>query len=185
MIDFESIHRAADVIRQGGVVAYPTESCFGLGCDPDNTDAIRRILRMKKRPANKGLILISDRLSRLGKYTGELPLSHRQEMMTSWPGPFTWLVPTTGAVSFWLKGQHTLVAVRVTAHKEAALLCRLAGKPIVSTSANRSGQKSIKAYNRISQVFGNEVDYVVNGQIGRSSRPSTIRNSVTGEILRG
>lgn len=167
------------------MVAYPTEHCYGLGCDPGNTDAIKRILRMKRRRREKGLILISDRVIRLNDYIRYLPEGFREEILQSWPGPFTWLIPARGNVSRWLRGKHGSIAVRVTGHFEAKTLCRLAGTALVSTSANRSGKAMLTNSKKVEQEFRVEVDYVVKGRVGFASGPSTIRDGITGKVIRG
>lgn len=179
-----SIARAAEVIRAGGVVAYPTESCFGLGCDPRNRAAIRRILQSKRRPRAKGLILIADRRSRLLPFVGSFAVACRAQILASWPGPHTWLLPTATHISRHLRGEHDTVAVRVTAHREAALLCRLARMPIVSTSANRAGRRMLRSATAVRREFGDEVDFIVDGRIGGARSPSSIRHAESGEVLR-
>lgn len=179
----ESLARAAEVIRSGGVVAYPTESCFGLGCDPRNTAAVRRILRIKRRPRAKGLILIADRISRLLPYVDFRAVSRRQPILDSWPGRHTWLLPA--GTSRWLRGGHDTLAVRVTAHRDAARLCQLARTAIVSTSANRSGRRMLRCAHAVRREFGNEIDFIVDGRVGNARAPSIIRHFDTGEVVRG
>ena len=183
-VNYHFIKTAAAIIKEGGVVAYPTEHCFGLGCDPRNTDAIERILRMKRRQKSKGLILIADQVSRFNHYILGIPNEHKQEVLASWPGPFTWLVPARGSVSRWLRGRHSSIAIRVTGHPEARALSRLCATPIVSTSANRAGKPVLTTDLAVEREFAGEVDYVIKGRVGRASAPSTIRNSLTGQTLR-
>jgi len=180
-----STRAAAAIIRAGGVVAYPTEACFGLGCDPRNRPALRRILRIKRRPRAHGLILIADRIGRLAPFVGDFEVACRAEMLASWPGRHTWILPAAPAASAWLRGEHAGVAVRVTAHRGAARLCRLAGMAVVSTSANRSGRRMLRSAAAVLREFGDEVDGVVDGRIGRAREPSVIRDGTTGAALRG
>ncbi len=185
-MNLASLARAAQVISAGGVVAYPTESCFGLGCDPRNAAAIRRIARIKRRSRAKGMILIADRRARLLPYV-EFPAAgdRRGEILASWPGPHTWLLPAGRCASRWLRGDHRTVAVRVTAHRDAATLCRLARMPIVSTSANRAGRRMLRSGDAVRRAFGGEIDFIVDGRIGNAAAPSTIRHFATGEVVRG
>jgi L-threonylcarbamoyladenylate synthase len=183
-LNLVSIQEAAKVIRDGGVVAYPTESCYGLGCDPDNHVAVNRILKIKRRKRSKGLILISDHISRIRHYLANIPNEREQEILESWPGPNTWLLPARPAVSSWLRGNHQSIAVRITQHPGTRLLCREAGMALVSTSANRSGQTILKTAARVSQLFHDEVDCIVQGQIGTASAPSVIRDAVSGATIR-
>jgi len=180
-----SLKEATDVVRSGGVIAYPTEYCYGLGCDPKNTAAVRRILRMKRRPRYKGLILISDRLARMNRYIDYIPDAYREEILRSWPGPFTWLLPAKKSVSRWVRGKHASVAVRVTANKDVRKLCRLAGTALISTSANRSGRLMLRDYRSVCREFAGEVDYVVHGRVGDAHGPSIIRDGHTGSVIRG
>ena len=190
---FDSLAHAAEVIRSGGVVAYPTEACFGLGCDPRNAAAVRRILRIKRRSPAKGLIIIADRLSRLRLYVDmEMVCAARHprpqvfdSWRASWPGRHTWLMPAGKHASRWLRGSHRTVAVRVTAHREAAGLCRLARTAIVSTSANRSRRRMLRDAGAVWREFGDEVDCIVAGRIGNANAPSIIRHFETGEVVRG
>jgi len=180
-----SLKEAAGVVKSGGVIAYPTEYCYGLGCDPKNTYAVKRILKMKRRSRYKGLILISDRLARINRYIDYIPDSYRDEMLQSWPGPFTWLLPAKTSVSRWVRGHHTSVAVRITANKDVQKLCCLAGTALISTSANRSGRLMLIDYRSVSREFAKEVDYVVHGRVGVAEGPSSIRDSHTGAVIRG
>jgi len=165
-------------------VAYPTESCYGLGCDPDNEAAIKRLLKLKKRPRAKGLILIAEKFERLKPFLLPLPEEKFQLMMNSWPGPYTWVCPSQSHTSRWLTGDHKTLAVRVTAHPVAARLCQQAGMAIVSTSANVSAQPALRNAASVKRYFADEIDAIVNGSIGYADAPSTITNAITGEIIR-
>ena len=181
----DSLARAAAVIRAGGVVAYPVEACFGLGCDPRRPAALRRILRMKRRARAQGMILIADRAGRLAPFVDTFEVACREAMLASWPGRHTWLLPAAPRASRWLRGDHDTVAVRVTAHRGAAELCRLARTALVSTSANRSGRRMLRSAAAVRREFGYEVDCVVDGRIGGAGAPSVIRDGRSGELLRG
>lgn len=178
--------QAVDALTEGGVIAYPTESCFGLGCDPDNLQAVEKILQLKQRPQEKGVILIASDYSQLMRYVDDskIPQDKRYQVLSHWPGPFTLLLPTLDSVPSILTGQFSTIAVRVTNHPIARELCRAYGKPIVSTSANLSGQPSAKSFSEVEQVFSEKVDFIVPGQIGESDKPSTIINPLTQEVFR-
>ena len=183
--NFVSIGDAANVIKQGGVVAYPTESCYGLGCDPQNTQAIQRILNIKRRSKDKGLIIISDEISKIERYVDCFPDVSYDEMIASWPGPFTWLLPAKSDVSTWLKGSHETLAIRVTGHKTASLLCKHSEMAIVSTSANRANQPSIRTMEDVAAQIGSEIDCISEGEIGDNHNPSVIRDARSGMVVRG
>ena len=173
----------ARVIRGGGVIAYPTESCFGIGCDPTDRIALDRILRIKDRPAGMGLILIADRFEAL------LPYIHADESMLSkpratWPGPYTWIFPASSFITNLAPAVNHSIAVRVTAHPVAAQLCRLAQSAIVSTSANRHGRAPIREYGQVMRIMGRHLDYIVRGALGEQRNTTEIRDAVTGQLIR-
>jgi len=170
-------------LKRGGILAYPTESCYGLGCDPRNRRAVQRVLALKRRSASKGLILIASRLRQLRPYLATLTLTETNRLRALWPGPNTWLVPAARDCPVWLRGRHDSIAVRVTAHKGAARLCELAGMALVSTSANLSGGKSAKTAAECRRLFGHRV-IVIPGRIGARRRPSTIRDLASGTVIR-
>ncbi len=172
--------RAARVIRQGGVVAYATEYCFGLGCDPLNRAAVLRLLRIKRRPAQRGLILIAAGVEQLAPYVDDIPPS----VLATWPGPHTWLLAPRDGVPGWITGEHARIALRVTAHAQAAALCRMAGMAIVSTSANRAGGAPTRSFRDTVRRFKGEVDYVLPGLVGDAPAPTPIRDALTGELIR-
>ena len=170
-------------LRRGGLIAYPTESCYGLGCDPRNTRALKRLIRLKGRGAAKGLLLIADRFKRLQPFVHALSPADRARMQRSWPGPVTWVVPASRACPPLLTGGRPTIAVRVTAHAEAARLCRRLGMALVSTSANKSGKKPAKTAAECRRIFGMQVR-VIGGRIGTRKRPSTLIDLATGTVLR-
>ena len=168
-------------IRAGGVVAYATESCYGLGCDPSHPRAVRRLLHLKRRPQTKGLILVSDRLMRLEPYLQKLSTATRSDVTRYWPGPVTLLLPARA--QRWLTGAHAKLAVRVSAHPDTARLCRHLRMALVSTSANISGAKPAKTAAQCRRYFGGSV-CVLPGKIGTRARPSTLIDYASGRILR-
>jgi L-threonylcarbamoyladenylate synthase len=177
---------AADLrahLRRGGLIAYPTESCYGLGCDPRNLRALQRILRLKGRDASKGMVLIADCFKRLKSFVRPLSAVAQARVNRSWPGPVTWVVPASAACPALLTGGRATIAVRVTAHAEAARLCRSLGMALVSTSANKSGKKTAQTAAECRRIFGARVR-VIDGRIGQRRRPSTLIDLATGTILR-
>jgi L-threonylcarbamoyladenylate synthase len=170
-------------LTRGGLIAYPTESCYGLGCDPRNERALRRLIALKGRDAGKGLLLIADRFAPLRRFVAPLPPADLARMRHSWPGPVTWVVPASSACPTRLTGGRPTIAVRVTAHPVAARLCRRLGLALVSTSANRSGQKPAKTAAQCRRMFGARV-CVIGGRIGARKRPSTLIDLASGTVLR-
>ena len=123
--------------EQGEVLAYPTEAVFGLGCDPDNQDAVEKVLAIKTRPQDKGLILIAASIEQLNPYidTSSLNAAMMERVNTTWPGPFTWIMPKAARTPDYLTGGRDTIAVRVSAHPTVIQLCNAVNKPLVSTSA--------------------------------------------------
>ena len=180
----DDIARAAAVIRAGGVVAYPTEAVYGLGCDPRNADAVRRVLAIKERPEHKGLILVAASLEQLEPFILPLTGALRERILPSWPGPVTWVVPAPAQTPRWLRGEHDTLAVRVTAHEPTRQLCTAAGTPLVSTSANLSGDPPARHADEVERALGDRIDLILDGPIGDLDRPTEIRDARDGTILR-
>jgi len=170
-------------LLRGGVIAYATESCFGLGCDPLDVRAIRRVLAIKARPNFKGLIVIAARVEQILPLVEPLTDAQMDELARYWPGPYTFLLPASRKVPPLLRGHHDKIAVRVTAHPDAAGLCSALGTALVSTSANRAGKRSLKTARACAREFGEQV-LVLPGRIGKRRKPSTIIDFSTGKQLR-
>ncbi|OHX15968.1 threonylcarbamoyl-AMP synthase [Chromobacterium amazonense] len=175
--------RARKQLRHGGVIAYSTESCYGLGCRPLDVRAIHRVLAIKARPNHKGLIVIAADFEQIRHLVRPLSAAQRAELARYWPGPYTFLLPASRRVPPALRGRHDKIAVRVTAHGEAAALCRALGTALVSTSANRAGQKSLKTAQACRKAFKDKV-LTLPGRIGKRRKPSTIIDLETGRVLR-
>jgi L-threonylcarbamoyladenylate synthase len=178
------LREAVRRVQAGAVVAYPTEAVYGLGCDPLDADAVQRILAIKGRPVHKGLILIAADFAQLRSFVGELDVQRQAEVRATWPGPHTWLLPAAPHCPSWLTGRHDSLAVRVTAHPLAAALCRQAGMPLVSTSANRAGRRPARSALGVRRCCGAEVDYILHGPTGGLQRPTAIRDARSGALLR-
>ncbi len=158
-------------LRRGGLIAYPTESCYGLGCDPGNYRAVQRLLRLKQRPQHKGLILIAARYAQVDRYIQ--PLATEAQLQAAGANVITYLMPARPTAPRHLRGKHHTLAIRFTAHPFARQLCRQLPHALVSTSANRSGCRSIKTYAECQRQFGHAV-WVLRGQIGQRKQPSSI-----------
>ena len=178
------LRRAARAVRAGGLTAYPTGAVFGLGCDPLNPVAVFDLLELKQRPVDKGLILVAADFTQLAHFVAEVEAAPMAVVHASWPGPHTWLLPARPDAPPWLTGDHSTLAVRVTAHPVAAALCRLAG-PLVSTSANPAGRRPARDPLTVRRYFDNRLDAIVCGAVDRARAPSTIRDAATGRLLRG
>lgn len=184
-MDSSRLRAAARAVRSGGIVAYPTEAIFGLGCDPSDEDVVRKLLAIKRRPAHKGLILIAADFAQLEPFLLPLTSADHARIAATWPGPYTWLVPARSETPRWLRGRHDTLAVRVTAHPLAAALCRICGHALVSTSANLSGRPPARTALAARRQLGRSLDYVLSGPTGGADKPTEIRDLRTGRQIRG
>ena len=181
----DALETACAYLKSGKVISYPTEAVWGLGCDPFNEIAVNRLLALKDREVSKGLILVAANLDQISSLTEPLSEDHKALLKRSWPGPTTWLIPDqSDFFPSWIKGQHGSVAIRVSDHSLVRDLCLKFGGPIVSTSANVAGEPEIREREKIEDVFGDSIDYVVDGELGDKHSTSEIRDIITGERLR-
>jgi len=184
MIEASDLEQALDALRAGGVIAYPTEAVWGLGCDPDDDRALTRLLRLKAREPAKGMILVAASIGQFAPWLEGLPMALHAPLVASWPGPTTWLVPDNGRAHRLVRGDHDRVALRVSDHPLVVSLCEAFGGPVVSTSANRAGEPPAISADQVLATFGADLDAVLDGPLGGLERPSTIRDLVTGRVLR-
>jgi len=180
-----SLAKVLEALHQQQVIAYPTEAVFGLGCDPDSEQAVESLLALKKRPKDKGLILIADNYQQLLPYIDDSSLTHQQleHILSFWPGPVTWVMPAKPSTPDWLTGRFSSLAVRVTDHPLVKELCQQFGKPLVSTSANLNGQEPCRLADEVRLQFGEDFP-VLNGKVGGRENPSEIRDALTGDLIR-
>lgn len=177
---------ALETFQQGGVLAYPTESVFGLGCDPDNNQAIEKLLSLKSRPADKGLILLAGNYSQLLPYIDDdqIPQDKRFAVLSRWPDGITQLVAKNINTSALLTGRFDKIAVRVTSQPDVVALCLATNKPIVSTSANLSGKSPAKTWQEIPNDLADQIDFIIKGKTLGFEKPSTIIDALSGEVIR-
>jgi len=176
-----------EAVRQlgaGGVIAYPTETVFGLGCDPFNAMAVLRLLDLKQRNIEQGLILIASDFAQLEPLLLPLSVTVRNRILNPWPGPVTWTLPCLPETPAWLRGSHRSLAVRLTSHPLARTLCAAWNGPLVSTSANRHGKHPATSALGVRMAFDAELDYILHGKVSGSGKPSEIRDGITGRVLR-
>lgn len=177
------LRHAAAVLHAGGVIAYPTEGVYGLGCRPDDASAVRHLLELKQRPVSAGLILIAAGIEQLTDWIAPKAAEVRRLTAPS-DTAITWLVTVGPLTPEWITGGRPLVAVRVTRHPVAAGLCRMAGFPLVSTSANRRGKPPARSALGARLRFGQQLDAVVGGATGGAAGPTEIRAAATGRVIR-
>ena len=181
-----SIPEAATALQTGGVIAYPTEAVWGLGCDPRDEAAVLRLLAIKQRAVDKGLILIASQYEQLRPFLDitAVPVERLAEVLASWPGPHTWVLPAASAAPRWITGAHAGIAVRISAHPLVIELCNAYGGPLVSTSANRAGQPAALVRETLDSLVLEDVDGLVAGETGGLGAPTTIRDALTGVAIR-
>lgn len=175
--------QAIKILQTGGIIAYPTEAVFGLGCDPFNEKAVKKIIDLKQRSIEKGLILIAanwEQIEPLVQPTKNL----WPKAFATWPGPTTWLFPASSKCPKWITGKYDSVALRITAHQEAKTICEHFGGPIVSTSANVEGEPPAKTKSELSAKLLTSIDFILPGTIGECQQPTTIVDLLTDKVIR-
>jgi|AntDeeMinimDraft_5_1070356.scaffolds.fasta_scaffold04759_3 L-threonylcarbamoyladenylate synthase len=183
-----ALENAVHALRDGQVIACPTEAVWGLSCDPHNAAALTRLVRMKAREPAKGVIVVAASIAQLEPWLKGLPYALYAPLLASWPGPVTWLVPDNGTAHVLVRGDHACVALRVTDHPGMQALCQAFGGPLVSTSANRAGEPPAMSATEARAIFGaesgGELGAIVAGELGGRTRPSQIRDLASGRVLR-
>lgn len=177
---------AVCALKKGEIIAYPTEAVFGLGCDPENQEALSRLRALKGRDPQKAFILIASEPAQLLSYINlaGLPPGRWESILLTWPGPFTWIFPATSKVLAEIRGAYPTVAVRVTAHPVARALCDLFGGPIVSTSANKSNLPALRSQTAVNECFDGQIVGVVEGELGDSANPTIIQDALSAKVVR-
>jgi L-threonylcarbamoyladenylate synthase len=177
---------AARLLRGGGVLAYPTEAVFGLGCDPHNETAFRQLFALKQRPPGHGVLLIASDFDQVERYIDTTLVTDDmvEQARQTWPGPNTWIFPRSAQVPEWVAGTHAGIALRITAHEPAAALCRAFGGALVSTSANPHGEPPARSVRTVENYFGDTLDGLLDAPLGGQGNPSMIRDVLTGDIIR-
>ena len=181
-----STEGAVDALVAGEVIAWPTEAVWGLGCDPMNSTAVKKLLKIKNRRADQGLILIAADFEQVQHLLAPVTVCEMGRALGSWPGPVSWLFPVRKDTPTWLSGQHQTLAVRVTDHPLTRRLCRVFGGPLVSTSANPSALPAATNLRQVKKYFaGSGLAGYLNGELGIQQRVSEIRDLATDELIRG
>ena len=177
------IRQAVQKIHAGETIAYPTEAVYGLGCDPLNEEAVHNLLALKQRSAEKGLILIASSLSQLEPYL-QLNEDIVSRVQATWPGAVTWIIPAQSWVPSWLKGKHSSLAVRVTAHPVAKVLCQKYGEALVSTSANTHSKPPATRPYMVSKSLDYSDIFILPGQIGHLKQATPIYDVLSHQQIR-
>lgn len=184
MIATVRVTAACHLLRAGGLIAYPTEGVWGLGCDPDNETAVAALLALKQRDWRKGLILVGADFDQLAPWLRSVSNSAMKRALATWPGPATWVFPCAEDAPLWLTGEQDSLAVRVSAHPVVQKLCRTFGGALVSTSANLADAPPARSVAELRAQFRGRTPLIVPGALGGLAQPTPIRNVITGAILR-
>lgn len=182
----DQLDAAALLLRAGGVLAYPTEAVFGLGCDPHDATAFDKLFALKQRPPSHGVLLIASDFAQVERYidADKVTPDILQRVRGTWPGPNTWIFPRSAEVPAWVAGAHDGIALRITAHEPAAALCRAFGGALVSTSANPHGEPPARSARTVENYFGDALDGLLDAPLGGQGNPSVIRDALSGTIIR-
>lgn len=176
--------RAVMTLRAGGIVAYPTESVYGLGCDPWDRAAVARVFAVKRRPVRKRCIVIAADTSQLRRLVDIHALQFATFASRYWPGPVTLVAPARDGAPAWLVDTDGTLATRVTNHPVACGLCASFRRPLISTSANRATRPPARDSLRVRAAFGTEIDWYVPGRVGGLDTPTRIIDIRDGRMIR-
>jgi L-threonylcarbamoyladenylate synthase len=178
----QMIRSAAAILKKGGIIVYPTETVYGIGCDPLREEAVERIRRLKQRVSSKAMLLLADSLEMVENMAGSLdPLAHRLGEHF-WPGPVTMILKSKKILPRYLYGSSGGVAFRVTSHRLAASIIHEFGRPIISTSANIAGQPPVVNFKQAQEEFGKNADIVIENPELLSGEPSAVIDITSGRI---
>jgi L-threonylcarbamoyladenylate synthase len=176
--------KAAKILKQGGIIAYPTEAVLGIGCDPFNEQAVLKLLQLKKRSVAKGVILIAANWEQIKNLTAPIDNELLEKVFATWPGPYTWVFPASDSCPKWISGEYPTVALRVTKHEVAKAICDKFSEPIVSTSANIENNPPARSLIELHSQFPQGIDLIIPGEIGGLEKPTSIMDVLTGKMLR-
>ena len=176
------VDEARQFLKQGKIIVYPTEAVYGLGCDPFNQQAVDRLLAVKQRSIEKGFIILIADWSQLFPLISSVSAVHLDAVRATWPGPVTWVFPKATAIPEWMTGHHHSIAIRMSAHPIAQQLC--IDGPVISTSANVSGQAAAVDIAGVCTQFPHGIDAFLAGNLGGASQPSAIFDVLSGIRLR-
>jgi L-threonylcarbamoyladenylate synthase len=178
------LKQAVRCVRNGGIIAYPTEAVYGLGCNPLDAIAVHQLLQIKNRSWEKGLILVAYDMSQLEPFIEPPDTDILNRLQSTWPGPVTWLLKSRPDVPSWLTGKHETIAVRISNHIIVRSLCKQLGHALISTSANPSKSPPAKTSLKVQRYFHQQVDFIICGNLGGENRPCEIRDGQSDTIIR-
>ncbi len=177
-----AIEAAARLVRRGGVVAFPTETSYGLGVDPYNPAALARLFAAKGRPPDKPVLVLVASEAMLAGLVRDVPLPYRPLMARFWPGPLTLVFPARPGLPRLLTGGTGTIGVRISSHPLAGALVAAVGGPVTATSANRSGLAPARSVAAVRDQLQDAIDGVVDGGASPSASVSSIVAIHGGEL---
>jgi len=180
-VDYE---KAAGIIRSGGVVAFPTETFYGLAVDPFNGNALDRLFSLKERSSSKAILVLIESPDRLSLLTGEIPETYKRLMEKFWPGPLTLVFEGLATLPGLLTDARGTVGIRWSSHSVACLLAGISGGVITGTSANLSGRPAAVTASHVEEMFPDGVDFIIDGGRVPGGKGSSIvgRDNQTGSL---
>lgn len=170
----QEIEKAVEILRTGGVIAYPTETYYGLGADIENESALKKLFSLKKRSYDKPLLVLIDSEVQLTGLVSSIPDAYLPLIKHFWPGPLTLLFPVGESISRFLTGNTGTLGVRISSNVLTRELCRCWGKPLPATSANISGEKPARTAEEVWCQLGDGIDFVMRSDTAGGELASTI-----------
>ncbi|OUR77251.1 tRNA threonylcarbamoyladenosine biosynthesis protein RimN [Marinomonas sp. 42_23_T18] len=173
-----------DILNKGGIIAYPTEAVWGLGCDPKNQAAVIKLLNIKSRPMSKGMILVAGDDTHLAPWLKHLPITLQTKLLASYDSPTSWIVADQNISPNWIRGDHQSIALRLSQHTGVQALCQAFNGCIVSTSANPAGLAPALNMRQVLNYFNGQIDAVFDSPLGQAKQPSQIKNLLDDQLIR-
>ena len=174
----------ADILNQGGIIAYPTEAVWGLGCDPHNEQAVNKLLAIKSRPMSKGMILVAGEKNQITPWLSQLSEPLQTKLLARYESPTSWIVPDQDISPSWVRGDHQSVALRLSQHQGVQAICHAFKACIVSTSANPAGEAPALSTGQVMNYFRDKIDAIFDAPLGQSKQPSQIKNLLDDQLIR-
>jgi len=176
------IRHAAHIIRHGGIIAYPTDTIYGLGCDPYNAEAVARLNTIKQRPLNKQFILLAAEIKQIAPLV-EIDMQQQITIMQT-SEPTSWVADASPSAPSWLTGDSGTITIRICEQDDVQRLCHILGHPIISTSANPSGKPPATNALELHKYFHHVVDAILASNQKLNSSPSKIIRLCDNQVLR-
>jgi len=174
--DLVLIERAAEILREGRVMAFPTETFYGLGADAKNETAVKKIFRIKGREFNNPIPIIIGTREELGGLVEEIPEAAQRLISVFWPGPLTLVFRASKAVSPRLTANTGLIGIRISSHPIARMLAQALGAPLTATSAHLSGETECTTARQVVHSIGPFIDGIIDGDKTPGHKGSTVIN---------